>query len=405
MGKVNRCDLKGRMTKTKNGLLPRRFYSLDILRGLASLSVVLFHWRHGFYQCTSHTGFVAENQPFFFFLQFFYEQGQKAVELFFTLSGFIFFWLYADRISKHKISLNEFALLRFSRLYPLHFSTLLLVLFLQTVYRSSVGCYFIYPFNDSYHFILQLFFASNWGFEKGFSFNGPIWSVSIEILLYIIFFTISWYKKDKLLFLILLIIASYVIFYFRGYQLAQGVFSFFIGGITYRLFSTFYSKMISDKMAVFLLTATVLVWTLVVLEVHYSFSKPLFSGFLNQLAIAQKYVFLVDRFIPLFISVFLFPVTILALVVWEVRKGSLGKRIAFIGDISYSSYLLHFPLQLATVLLATKLGYTHAVFESPVLLLVFFAVLIALSFLSHRFFEMPIQGKLRRMVLKNRQMA
>jgi peptidoglycan/LPS O-acetylase OafA/YrhL len=28
---------------------PTRFYSLDVLRGLAALAVVLYHWQHFFY--------------------------------------------------------------------------------------------------------------------------------------------------------------------------------------------------------------------------------------------------------------------------------------------------------------------------------------------------------------------
>src|SRR5207244_9707990 len=42
----------------------------------------------------------------------------------------------------------------------------------------------------------------------------------------------------------------------------------------------------------------------------------------------------------------LFPLTILTLAVWEARRGRLGRRLAFVGQISYSSYLLHFPLQM-----------------------------------------------------------
>ena len=42
--------------------------------------------------------------------------------------------------------------------------------------------------HDFYHFVLQFFFISSWGFEDGPSFNGPIWSVSIEIFIYGIFF-------------------------------------------------------------------------------------------------------------------------------------------------------------------------------------------------------------------------
>ncbi|MRS65625.1 acyltransferase family protein [Larkinella terrae] len=393
------------MTRINSYSVPGRFYSLDILRGVAALSVVLFHWRHCFYLCTSHAGFTAENQPFYSALYFFYEQGQKAVELFFTLSGFIFFWLYSDKITNRLISFTKFSILRLSRLYPLHFVTLIIVVLLQSVYQSIFNCHFVYAFNDLYHFVLHLFFASNWGFQKGFSYNGPIWSVSIEILLYILFFIICWFRKDSLLILFLIIFVSYGVFYYHAQQLAQGVFSFFVGGVTYKIFSMKFTEIISGIIGKFIVIVAVIAWLITLVEVHYSIFGKLFSELLVSLSINQKYTFLFDRRIPLFIGGLLFPLTILALVILEVKKGSLGKRFAFIGDISYSSYLLHFPLQLTMVLLANRFGYTYAVFESPVLLLLFFAVLITLSFLSHRFFEMPVQDKLRKMFLKKRQVA
>jgi peptidoglycan/LPS O-acetylase OafA/YrhL len=61
-------------------------------------------------------------------------------------------------------------------------------------------------YNDFYHFFLNIFLISFWGIEKGFSFNTPIWSVSIEILAYIIFFiSINFLKKYKIYFTTLII--------------------------------------------------------------------------------------------------------------------------------------------------------------------------------------------------------
>ena len=85
--------------------------------------------------------------------------------------------------------------------YPLHFATLIIVtllLFANWIINSSFQ---INPFhhNDIYHFVLQLFFISSWGFENGHSFNTPIWSVSIEIAIYGVFFLLMDYlKKFKL---------------------------------------------------------------------------------------------------------------------------------------------------------------------------------------------------------------
>ena len=387
--------------KSENYSIPTRFYSLDILRGLAALAVVLFHWRHSFYIGTTHAGFVASNQPFYATLYFFYEEGQKAVELFFTLSGFIFFWLYAKKVSEHQIAFSPFFILRLSRLYPLHFVTLLTVLILQFVYRLSFNSYFVYAYNDAYHFVLHLFFASHWGFQEGFSFNGPVWSVSIEMLLYVVFFLVCWFKKDKVPVLFILTMGSYLVFYYTGYPLAQGLFSFFVGGLTYKVFRLKFNTMVSGWWGTVLIGVVSIAWIITVIEVHTHCFLQQFVSLLDQLSIHPRYVFLFERGVPIFIGGFLFPLTLMALVILETRRGALGKRLAFVGDISYSSYLWHFPLQLMFVLLANAWGYSQAVFESPVVLLLFFVVLIAMSGLSHRYFEMPMQRKLRRMWLES----
>ena len=106
------------------------------------------------------------------------------VELFFVLSGFILFGLYERRVAAATVSARDFAVLRLSRLYPLHLATLL-VLLLQT------SPPFVYPDNDTIHLVRQLFMVSAWSADRPFtSFNGPVWSVSVELLLYIAFFVL-----------------------------------------------------------------------------------------------------------------------------------------------------------------------------------------------------------------------
>ena len=64
----------------------------------------------------------------------------------------------------------------------------MLIALLQYVYSRSHGQYFIYQNNSVHAFIAQIFFASNWFSGQTDSFNGPIWSISVEILIYFIFF-------------------------------------------------------------------------------------------------------------------------------------------------------------------------------------------------------------------------
>src|SRR5262245_41246111 len=139
-----------------------RLHSLDALRGVAALSVVLWHWQHFFSSGTELAAdFAREAQPLYEVFRLFYRYGDMAVDLFFSLSGFIFFWLYAETIAARRLAPREFFVLRFSRLYPLHLVTLLLVAIGQAFYTGINGHGFIYPLNDAWHFTPNLFFLQS----------------------------------------------------------------------------------------------------------------------------------------------------------------------------------------------------------------------------------------------------
>jgi peptidoglycan/LPS O-acetylase OafA/YrhL len=87
----------------------------------------------------------------------------------------------------------------------------------------------------------------------------------------------------------------------------------------------------------------------------------------------------------------------MSLALIETKRGTLGKRLSLIGDISYSSYLLHFPLILTTVLVTAELGIEQELFNSPWFMILFFLVLVLLCLASHRYFEVPMQRYLRRL--------
>ena len=78
-----------------------RLYSIDALRGVAALAVVVWHWQH-FYAITGTWASVwnRADQPFYLFLKPLYDQGWVAVDLFFAVSGFVFYWLYLEPVAK-----------------------------------------------------------------------------------------------------------------------------------------------------------------------------------------------------------------------------------------------------------------------------------------------------------------
>jgi len=126
--------------------------------------------------------------------------------------------------------------LRFSRLYPLHFITLNLVLILYLIFIFLNVELFSFSEINIKHYLLNILLISNWGFENQASFNTPSWSVSIEMMLYIIFFLTA-RKKIKIFHsTTLLILFSLFLFYFNK-LIGYGFFCFFIGGFTFLVFA------------------------------------------------------------------------------------------------------------------------------------------------------------------------
>ena len=99
---------------------PTRFYLLDALRGLAALSVVVFHYQNFFFTAPKvlPADFEPLSQPFSDVLGVFYLYGNSAVQLFFVLSGTVFFHVYAQSLAGGKTSGYQFFVMRFSMSEP-----------------------------------------------------------------------------------------------------------------------------------------------------------------------------------------------------------------------------------------------------------------------------------------------
>lgn len=348
---------------------PDRLYILDVLRGIAALSVVLWHWQHFFYQGSVPQDFDRERQPLFQLLALFYRHGSLAVELFFCISGFVFFWLFGRKVAEGAITPMRFFIDRFSRLYPLHILTFALVAALQLLYLQNHAAYFVYQANDLYHAFLNVLLVPAWGFETGWSFNAPIWSVSVEVLLYAVFFMVFRCGRASLP-LIAGLIALGVALHPQYFKLGSGILTFFCGGVAYLVLARSIGRFGAKRSLAISAVVAILAWTCAWI-----------APSLNILALKG----------------IVFPLSVAALAAVGFAYRDCLKPFAAIGDLSYSSYLLHFPLQLVFVLAVDGLGYGRGIFYSPWMLGLFMAVLIPLSLASHRLFELPIQQALRSM--------
>ena len=155
---------------------PQFFPSLEILRGLAALTVALYHvsWRTHF----SDWGLV--------------RNGYLMVDFFFILSGFVIFHAYGDRIRKLP-DLWRFLVARLGRLYPLHLAMLLCFLLIEiakwVVVRLQIAPIASIPFatNNASSFIASLLLMQGLGFYGEPTWNVPSWSISVEFWIYILF--------------------------------------------------------------------------------------------------------------------------------------------------------------------------------------------------------------------------
>ena len=345
---------------------------------------VAFFWH---YRHFNYSLFDADpsTMPLYSAFKWFYLCGWNLVDFFFVLSGFIFMHVYAKNIAENKISERSFFILRLSRLYPLHVITLFAVAFIQ-YYRFFTGKgFFQSELNDLYHLILNLLFIQAGFFESGLSFNGPSWSLSCELVAYILFFyVLKKLKKPLPVFVFFIFIGMSILQKqlnapFFNASIAKMLVGFFVGCLTYSLNLKILKLENKSKNIIFF------VIFLLSIAVGIMVSKAGYMKIFGQW----------DKVMPLLV----YPLLILvALNVFFVNKFLSLKPFTYIGDLSYSIYLLHFPVQLLMVTFLPMLGLVPD-YNSWKGLAAFVIITVAFASFSYHFVEKPLQNMIRRKFL------
>lgn len=152
---------------------------LTSLRGIAALYVLLHHLLGFFLKNTGdaiaeHTSLIAN--------------GYLWVDYFFILSGFLLALLYHEGLKNRTLTLRDYIVRRFARIYPLHVVILFLFLLVQLALLAKgnddafSGNYRMVDFVRSLllmHAVQQDPFFTPW--------NGPSWSISAEWCAYLLF--------------------------------------------------------------------------------------------------------------------------------------------------------------------------------------------------------------------------
>ena len=156
----------------------RKLDSLEAFRGIAALSVAIYHW------CEFtiwHDNSVIDN--FYLFVDFF-----------FVLSGFIMAYVHRERIVDG-MSTARFVVLRLARLYPVHIFMLAAFLGLEA-FKLILDGFGALPLRSppfsaervsGESFAANLVLTQAFGQFEKLTWNETSWSISIEFYLYIVF--------------------------------------------------------------------------------------------------------------------------------------------------------------------------------------------------------------------------
>jgi peptidoglycan/LPS O-acetylase OafA/YrhL len=362
------------MQKNTNKLL-----HLVSIRGLAAWLVVFFHSI-----ALLHSA-MPQLPPSLFRL---IGHGYLAVDFFFVLSGFIIFINYHEKFGAHFYhNAKTFYWNRISRIYPVHIVMLFAYLLLCVAFRYASASRALPAEFTAASFWQSALLIHAWSGSPT-SWNVPSWSISAEWFVYLLFPFVAVFFQTRIRRLLAhflaaaaILVTLCAIYSALGIDslglattttpLVRAFFEFLMGAVAGSLFIHHAALLNRSHLAVALLIAAV--GTVV-----------FFFDFPNYATVPLLF-FLVVVFLSVDTS-------------WLARMLS-NKVLVYIGEISYSTYMVHY-----FVYDVLKAGWVKDGQQvSLVPLIASFLAVLLLSMLMYKFVEIPAQNYLRSGVLKNRR--
>ena len=350
----------------------KKFLSLETFRGFSALMIAAIHF-------DVNSPLVNHSLASGFFVHFF-----------FTLSGFVIYHNYRDKIQNLNV-LKKFVIKRFWRLYPLHLFFLIIFLIIEILKFYLNKVYGLEANNQAFSqnntFSLMSNFFLVHTFLTKYTFNTPSWSISAEFLTYILFAIFVLFNKKTLP--IILVASLSLIFrlnqesYFGASQsgylsLVDCLYCFFCGIISYKIYEkikkNFFYLRFQNLLS--LLSILLMCVTLIYLNGKTLIILPIIFG------------------ITIFFSCETHQESILG-------KFLLNKFFLFLGKISYSIYMSHlfvfwmitqfcrFILKFETQLEA-ETGFTKIVLnthQANLVVIFSYAITIIFSYFLYKFLE------------------
>lgn len=345
----------------------QKLVSLQTLRGIAALLVVMFH--------ATKWSMEVFGDPFLFE---FFDFGISGVDFFFVLSGFIIFYVHRTDLGQRD-QIKPFLVKRFIRIYPFYWSIFFLIL----------PVYFLFP-------------QFGRGFERDFEFiaksillwpEGHIipvaWTLSHEVLFYLLFavlLAVTGPWRRFILFAWVTGIVIHMVAFESGLIQLKSMF----GHLASRFVFNFYN--------IEFLFGCLAAYCAINYEIRLRKWLMIMGGLLFFFsAYGLNHSVLVPG-TPVAVLCFgiSFAMIITSFASYNIRTAkNFSRTLSYFGDASYSLYLTHWHLLSLLVKISVKTGLDHAIGTYSVIVLCTLLTLI-LGCLIYQIIEKPLVTRLRK---------
>jgi peptidoglycan/LPS O-acetylase OafA/YrhL len=379
-----------------------RFEVLDSWRGICALLVALLH-----FQAYNHLSGVA-----------FFRNSYLFVDFFFVLSGFVIAANYQDRLA-HGFGIGRFMLLRFGRLYPLYFVTLMafvvfegLQLMIPELGALGSSEPFAAPRQSLDTIVANVLLLQNFGTYDFLTWNTPGWSIATEFWTYLIFAVVVVLAQKRSVQAMLVLLAGglgfLLVFSEHGmnttfdFGLIRCVAGFAAGTLAFHIWAGHFSKHLPTKRL---------------------------GGVLELLTIAAVIAFVTaaDQGTLSVLAPIVFAAAVLVFAAESGPVSSFLRKRLFIllGTLSYSIYMVHLFIETQLLnfgkLLQSRLGLEvlsvgqhegqsvkllgRTPWEGDLWTALLVVLVIGVSYLTYRFIEVPAREWFRKMASGKKPMS
>ncbi len=340
-----------------------RFVALDSWRGIAACMVALLHVRA--FSSVEELALVRNAYLF--------------VDFFFVLSGFVIAANYQDRLAGG-FSVARFMLLRFGRVYPLHFAVLIAFWMVEL------------PSADQWSAALSYLLLTNGLGDVGDRlWNVPSWTVSTEFFTYLAFaFLVSTLREGiERVLIAVLVISPAVIYLAKGDMsvthalgMVRCLYGFAAGAAAWHVLRSYPQRIPAGTAAEALAALAVLFFVMVLGRTPWSIAAPI---------------------------VFFAAVLVFARQQGGISRLLASRAFAFVGAVSYSIYMVHWFVGRA-IAAAVAFGKTHGYpfvsylgterWAGDFLVLVYMAAVLGVSAATYAVIERPFRERFRRLAAR-----